>query len=199
MKRKERVTDLHVRSENASWFYPKSTSDPGSDRNARTLQFSCFLFAFSIGVVAMLDAIGQGPHQAPLLVLATAGLVAASVMNRAGRSGWAARTAFLAMLLTAILLVFEAHDGFRSHAMLFFPGLLLISVMLPDRTFYVTTASVVLVAVAALGIAVKQGLTRATPPIRSSPSSVAGSPTTPRGTSSTCVPTSTGCLPRTSN
>ena len=37
------------------------------------------------------------------------------------------------MLLTAMLLVFEARDGFRSIAMLVFPGMLLISVMLLDR------------------------------------------------------------------
>jgi hypothetical protein len=84
-------------------------------------------------------------------------------MNRAGRSDWAGRTAFLAVLLTAVLLVFEARDGFRSHAMLVFPGLLLISVMLLNRASYVTTACIVLVVVAALGIAAKQGLTRARP------------------------------------
>ena len=93
-------------------------------------------------------------------------------MNRAGRSDWAARTAFLAVLLTAILLVFEARDGFRSHAMLVFPGLLLISVMLLDRASYVMTAGIVLVAVAALGIAVKQGLTRARPPVHTTYDSI---------------------------
>jgi two-component system cell cycle sensor histidine kinase/response regulator CckA len=155
-----------------SWFYPKSTGDPGRDRSARTLQFAFTLVAVAIGVVATMDAIGPGPHAAPLLVFAIAGLVAASIMNRAGRSGWAARTAFLAVLLTAILQVFEAHDGFRSHAMLIFPGLLLISVMLPDRTFYVTTAGVVLFAVPALGIAAKHGLTRATLPMRTTYASI---------------------------
>jgi PAS domain S-box-containing protein len=147
----------------SSWFYPNSTGDPGRDRNARTVQFSCCLLAFATGVVASLDAIGQGPQETPLLVFAAVVLVAAAAMNRAGRADWAARTAFLAVLLTAILLVFQARDGFRSHAMLIFPGLLLISVMLLDRASYVTTAGIVLVVVAALGIAVKQGLTRARP------------------------------------
>jgi PAS domain S-box-containing protein len=80
--------------------------------------------------------------------------------------------AFLAVLLTAILLVFEARDGFRSHAMLVFPGLLLISVMLLDRVSYAMTASIVLISVAALGIAVKQGFTRATLPARTSYASI---------------------------
>jgi hypothetical protein len=137
-----------------SWFYPKSTGDPGRDRNARTLQFSCFLLAFAVSAVAILNVIGHTTQEAPLLVFAAAVFVAAAVMNRAGRSDWAARTAFLAALLTAMLLVFEARDGFRSHAMLVFPGLLLISVMLLDRASYMTTAGIVLVAVAALGIAV---------------------------------------------
>jgi two-component system cell cycle sensor histidine kinase/response regulator CckA len=153
-----------------SWFYPNSTGDPGRDCNARTLQFSCFLLAFALGVAAMFDAIQQDPYETPLLVFAAAALVAASFMNRAGRLVWAAWTAFLTVLLTTILLVFEAQDGFRGHMMLVFPGLLLISVMLPDRTFYPTTAGVVLVA--ALGIAVKQGLTRATPPVRTTYESI---------------------------
>jgi len=144
----------------SSWFYPTSTGDPGRDRNARTLQSSCFLLAFAIAAVAILNVISQGtPQETPLLFFAVGGLVAAAAMNRAGRSDWAARTAFLAVLLTAILLVFQARDGFRSHAMLVFPGLLLISVMLLDRISYVTTAGIVLVSVAALGIAVKQGAT----------------------------------------
>ena len=87
-------------------------------------------------------------------------------MNRAGRPAWAARPAFLAVLLTAVLLVFEARDGFRSHAILVFPGLLLITVMLLDRASYVTTAGIVLVAVAALGVAEKHGFTRAIPSVR---------------------------------
>jgi hypothetical protein len=57
-----------------------------------------------------------------------AALVAAMLTNRAGNWEWAARTAFMAVLLTAMLLVFEARDGFRSLSMLVFPGMLLISV-----------------------------------------------------------------------
>ncbi len=111
-------------------------------------------------------------QETPVLLFAVAALVAAAAMNRAGKSDWAARIAFLAALLTAMLLVFEARDGFRSHAMLVFPGLLLISVMLLDRVSYVTTAGIVLVSVAALGIAVKQGLTRATQPVHTSYDSI---------------------------
>jgi hypothetical protein len=82
--------------------------------------------------------------------------------HRAGKSDWAGRIVFLVVLLSAILLVFRAHDGFCSHAMLIFPGLLLISVMTLDRASYVMTAGIVVVTVAALGIAIKHGLTRAT-------------------------------------
>jgi two-component system, cell cycle sensor histidine kinase and response regulator CckA len=147
-----------------SWFYPKPTGDRGRDRNARTLQFACFLLALAISVVAVLNL--ETP-EIPLSVFAVAGLVAAAAMNRAGRPAWAARTVFLAVLLTAVLLVLEARDGFRSHAMLVFPGLLLLTVMLLDRVSYLTTAGIVLVAVAALGIADKYGFTRAVPGVRS--------------------------------
>jgi PAS domain S-box-containing protein len=156
----------------SSWFYPKSTGDPGRDRNVRTLQFSCFLLAFAVGAVLIVSAVGHEWQEMPLLIFAIAGFVAAAVMNRAGRSDWAGLTAFLIVLLSAILLVFRAHDGFRSYAMLLFPGLLLICVMTMDRASYVTTAGIVVVAVAALGIAVKQGLTRATPPVRTTYDSI---------------------------
>ncbi len=147
----------------SSWFYPKPTGDPGRDRNARTLQFACFLLAFAISLVAVLNT---DMREGPLLVFAVAGLVAAAVINRAGMPAFAARIAFLAVLLTAVLLVLEARDGFRSNAMLVFPGLLLIGVMLLDRASYVTTAGIVLVAVAALGVAEKHGFTRAIPGVR---------------------------------
>jgi PAS domain S-box-containing protein len=148
-----------------SWFYPKPTGDPGRDRNARTLQFSCLAFAFALGAVAILDMIASEQIPLPILV-SVVGLVAAGTMNRAGRAAWAGRTAIAAMMLGATLLVLQAHDGFRSHAMLVFPGLLLISLTLLDRTSYITTAGIVLVVVAALGVAEKQGLTRAIPGIR---------------------------------
>jgi PAS domain S-box-containing protein len=98
--------------------------------------------------------------------MAVVGLVSAALMNRAGTSAWAARITILAILMTAILLVFEARDGFRSNAMLLFPGLLLLSVMLLDRTSYLTTAGLILLSVAVLGVAEKHGLTRAIPLVR---------------------------------
>ena len=116
--------------------------------------------------MAALDTIAGEQEPLPILDLAVLGLVIAAIMNRAGTTAWAARMAVLAILLTAILLVFEARDGFRSNAMLVFPGLLLISVMLLDRASYWTTAGIVLLAVAALGVAEKHGLTRAIPRVR---------------------------------
>ena len=149
-----------------SWFYPKPTGDVGRDRNARTLQFTCLLSAFAIALVAVLDTIARERIELPILVMAVVALVAAAAMNRAGIPAWAARIAIVALLLTAILLVLDARDGFRSHAMLVFPGLLLISMTLLDRKSYVRTAGIVLSAVAALGIAEKHGLTGAIPGIR---------------------------------
>jgi two-component system, cell cycle sensor histidine kinase and response regulator CckA len=143
-----------------SWFYPSPTGDRGRDRNARTLQFACFLLALAIGLVAVLNTETQ---QTPLLIFAAAGMVVAAGVNRAGRTSWAARTAFLCALLIAVLQVFEARDGFRSLAMLVFPGLLLLTIMLLDRTSYLATAGIVLLAVGALGIADQSGLTRAIP------------------------------------
>ena len=156
----------------SSWFYPKPTGDPGRDRNARTLQFSCFLLALVVCAALIVSAISRELQEMPLLIFVITGLVAAAVMNCAGRPDWTGRTAFLVVLFGAILLVFRAHDGLRSHSMLFFPGLLLISLMMLDRGSYVTTAGIVVVAVAALGIAVKHGLTRANPAIHTTYDSI---------------------------
>jgi len=150
----------------SSWLYPAPTGDPGRDRNARTLQFTCVLFAFASAMLSVLNAIGQDWTEWPILGMSGAGLVAATAMNRAGMWRGAARAAILTILLTAVLLIFQARDGFRSHAMILFPGLLLISVMLLDRASYVATASIVLCSVAILGIAEIHGLTRVTPPVR---------------------------------
>jgi PAS domain S-box-containing protein len=151
----------------ASRFYPKATGDPGHDRNARTVQFACILLTSFVSAIVILNAVTQELRTTPILVFAVAGLFAAIIMNREGRWSWAARTAIFALLLTATLLVFEAHDGFRSTAMLVFPGMLLISVMLLDRASYMVATGIVLLAVAALGIAERQGLTRAIPHVRS--------------------------------
>jgi len=154
-------------SSSSSWFYPKPTGDPGRDRNARTLQFACFLLGLAIGLVAISNVIAKQPRETLVVLLAVAGLVFAAIMNRAGKWTWAGRTAILAVLFTTILLVFEARDGFRSHAMLLFPGMLLISVMLLDRRSYLIAAGIVLLGVAALGIAERHGLAPAvTPPVR---------------------------------
>lgn len=151
-----------------SWFYPKPTGDPGRDRNARTVQFSALLLASAITLIATLSLIAREPKEIPFLAFSVAGLVGAMVTNRAGKGGWAACLPFSAVLLTAMLLVFEARDGFRSNAMLLFPGILLLSVMLLDRVAYTITAGVILLAVPALGIAERQGLTHAIRGFRSS-------------------------------
>lgn len=149
------------------WLYPKRTGDVGRDRNARTLQFACLLFALTIGMIVTLDTITGETAVLPLPGMAVVGLLVAAAINLTGKSTWAAQAAVLSIMLTAILLVLEARDGFRSHAMLVFPGLLLLSVMLLDRASYLAIAGIVLMAVASLGIAERYGLTRAVPGVRS--------------------------------
>jgi PAS domain S-box-containing protein len=148
-------------------FYPRPTGDISRDRNARTLQFSLLLFASAVGAIATLDMVSRETVPLPILV-AVVGFAVAAAANRAGKAAWAGQTFILALMVSASLLVIGAHDGLRSNAMLVFPGLLLISVMLFDHRSYAITAAVVLVTVAGLGIAEKWGLTRAIPGVRSS-------------------------------
>jgi PAS domain S-box-containing protein len=150
------------------WLYPKPTGDIGRDRNAYTLQLACLLFTLTFGFFEILDLIAGEIADLPQLSISVVGLIAAAVLNRFGRSLWAARLAVLSMMLTAIWLVVDAQDGFRSLSMLTFPGLLLLSVMLLDRVSYLTVAGIILLAVASLGMAERHGLTRAVPGVRSS-------------------------------
>src|SRR3954469_24418145 len=109
-----------------SWSYPELTGNPGQDRNTRTVQFTCVVLVCAMGVVAITNGLTSHRRETSLLVLAVAGLVAAWFMNRMGKWKWAARTALLVLIFTAVMLVFHASDGFRSHAMLMFPGMLLL-------------------------------------------------------------------------
>jgi PAS domain S-box-containing protein len=149
------------------WLYPKPTGDIGRDRNAYTLQLACLLFTLTFGFFEILDLIAGEAADLPQLSVSMVGLIAAVIFNRSGRSLWAARIAVLSMMLTAIWLVVDAKDGFRSLSMLTFPGLLLLSVLLLDRASYLTVAGMVLLAVPLLGIAERYGLTRAVPGVRS--------------------------------
>jgi len=98
----------------SSLFHIESTGDPGRDRNARTLQFSCYLLAFAIGLVAILNLIATGPPHETLLLLFPAGSLVAGRQSR-GKVGLGGADGLLSVLLTAVLLVFQARDGFRSH------------------------------------------------------------------------------------
>ena len=125
----------------SSWFYPKPTGDLGRDRNARTLQFTCLLFGFVIALIAVLNTISREAVDLSVLSMSLLGLIAAMVMNHSGRWEGAARLAILAILLAAVMLIVNARDGFRSNAIIVFPGLLLIAVILRDRASYVATAT----------------------------------------------------------
>lgn len=139
--------------ESSSWLYPRPTGDLGRDRIARTVQFACLVLSAAVGALAIANLISHEARDTNVVFFCAVGaLLLAAVVNRSGEGKWAARIAFLVVLLTATVLVFEARDGLRSHAMLVFPGLLLISVLLLDRASYVTTSGIVLLTVAALGI-----------------------------------------------
>ena len=198
------------------WFYPRATGDPGGDRNARTLQFTCLLLAIVIGMAVTLDLVSREPISALTVSPALIALFVAAVLNRTAQRAWAGRIVILALLLCAILRVVDASDGFRSHAMLMFPGVLLLSVMLLDRASYLATAGIVILTVTALGIAEKLGLLGAIPPKHAlpqttntflfstclcwrSPLSGPESSRMPRETLPTSVSASANHLPRTPN
>ena len=147
-------------------LYPRPIGDPGRDRNARSLQHACFLGIAALATVGLLTLLSQDHGQLPATALSLLLLAGAAALNRAGKWQWAARMAVATVLLTAILLVVHAQDGFRSHATLLFPGLLLISMVLLDRSSYIMTALAALLSITGLGIADMYGLIGHLPPVR---------------------------------
>jgi PAS domain S-box-containing protein len=150
------------------WLFPTPTGDVGQDRNARTLQVACYVFAVGFALVAFLNSISGEQVNLPLHLSAVLGLVASAILNKTGNWKWAVRLAVFFALLNVITLVLEARDGFRSHAMVAFPGLLLLSVLLFDRASYFVVSALILLSVAALGIAEIHGLAPFVPLARTS-------------------------------
>src|SRR5581483_7073957 len=148
------------------WFYPSPTGDRGRDRNARTLQFTCLILLIALAVAVVFNLFSREPTSAQTVGAVFVALCLAAALNRAGKVTWAGRIVTLALLLCAILRVVHARDGFRSLAMFMFPGILLLSVMLLDRASYLATAGLVMVTVALVGVAEKQGLFGSIPPVR---------------------------------
>lgn len=134
-------------------FYPKSTGDAALDRNARTLQHACLIGILALAITTLLGRVDMRPGVPLGLVVSILSLLLAAWLNRLGKWEWGARTAIAAMLTTAVLMVVEARDGFRSHAMLLFPGTLLLAVMLLDRISYTVASIAAGLAVTGLGIA----------------------------------------------
>ena len=103
----------------------------------------------------------------PILSLTEVPVIAAIVTSYMGQWKWATRIVTFAILVALAMLVIDARDGFRSIAMLGFPGLLVISVLLLDRVSYLVFAFVTLLVVTSLGVAEIHGLSPRVPIARS--------------------------------
>ena len=99
-----------------SWLYPTPTGDPGRDRNARTLQFAILILGSSILLTLIVNLLTGDHREAYLLGVPVAGLIAAAAVNRSGDSRWAARIAFLSVILSAVLLVADARVALQEAA-----------------------------------------------------------------------------------
>ena len=75
------------------WLFPTPTGDVGQDRNARTLQVACYVFAVGFALVAFLNSISGEQVNLPLHLSALLGLVASAIMNKTGSWKWAVRLA----------------------------------------------------------------------------------------------------------
>jgi PAS domain S-box-containing protein len=141
-----------------AWWRPRPTGDSGGDHHAVSIHYGCVVasLAFAAGIVRS-TGWGAGYRLAPLVIGELTAL-AALVLNYFGQWAWAVRLAVFGALFANAFLVTEARDGFRSIAMLGFPGLLVIAVMLLRAVDYLLLASATLLTVTVLGVAEIHGL-----------------------------------------
>lgn len=148
-------------------FIPQRTSDPATDRHARSLFFACTGLFILLAITIGLSLLYGDRRDLPILSLTEVPVFAAMATSYMGQWKWATRIVTFATLVALTMLVIGARDGFRSIAMLGFPGLLVISVLLLDRGSYVAFAAATLLIVTGLGVAEIHGLIPRVPIVRS--------------------------------
>ncbi len=141
----------------AAWWHPRSTGDPGGDRHAASIQLGYIALSFALAP-AIIRSVGNKDDPLVPLAISEVIVLAALVLNYVGKWIWATRLGAFGLLFAFAFMVSEAHDGFRSIAMLFFPGLLLIAVMLLRTVDYLVLSFATLLTVTGLGVAEIHGL-----------------------------------------
>ncbi len=142
----------------AAWRYARFTGDPGGDRHAVSIHFGCVVLAMAFAVVIVRSALWERGSELVPMAAGELLVLAAVVLNYAGKWIWAIRLCALAVLFAVTCEVIGARDGFRTIAMLSFPGLLLIAIMLLRAVDYVVLALATLLTVTCLGVAEIHGL-----------------------------------------
>jgi PAS domain S-box-containing protein len=136
-----------------TWWRPRSTGDPGGAHHALTIHYGCVALALAFAVVIVRVAAWERGYQLVPLVLGELTALIALLLNYFGHWAWALRLATFGALTASALITSGSRDGFRSLAMLCFPALLVIAVMLLRAADYVVLAGATLVTVTCLGVA----------------------------------------------
>src|SRR5271157_1027766 len=141
-----------------AWWRPRLTGDPGGDHHAVTIHHGCIIVSLAFAAAIVHSAGWRAGHRLAPLVTGEVAALAALVLNYFGQWAWAARLAVFGALIADAFLAAQSRDGFRSIAMLGFPGILVIAVMLLRAADYLVLASATLLTVTALGVAEIHGL-----------------------------------------
>jgi two-component system, cell cycle sensor histidine kinase and response regulator CckA len=147
----------------AVWHHLKLTGARSADRHAASLQLGCLALSVALGLLLIHAAGWERSDMVWPLASAELAALGAFTLSYRGERVWAARLAAYGVLLSSVLMVTQAHDGFRSIVMLAFPGVLLIAVMLLDGVDYSVLAAATLLAVTGLGVAEMHGLSPVVP------------------------------------
>jgi two-component system cell cycle sensor histidine kinase/response regulator CckA len=149
----------------AAWWYPKPTGDPGRDRHAVSIHIGCIVLSIAFALLIARAVWRNGQLLLPD-IFAELAVLGALVLNYVGKWRWATWLGTYGVMFAVALIVTEARDGFRSIAMLAFPGLLLIGVMSLRTRDYMALALATLLTVTGLGVAEIHGLIPVVPIVR---------------------------------
>jgi len=150
----------------ATWRGPRLTDDPVGHRHAVSIHFGCITLLVAFTSVIVRSAGWEHGAQIVPMAIAELMVVVALFLNYGGKWIWAARLSAFAVLFGVTIEVIGARDGFRSIAMLAFPGLLVIAVMVLRAVDYLVLAFATLLTVTGLGVAEIHGLIPTVPIVR---------------------------------
>ncbi len=123
-----------------------------------SIHYGCIAVSVAFAIAIVRVAGWESGSRLPPVVAGEVVALAALALSYLGQWAWAIRLAALGALAVDAIMAAEAQDGFRSIALLGFPGLLVVAVLVMRAADYLVLAGATLLTVTVLGVAEINGL-----------------------------------------